>query len=395
MRYALKVFSPEAGIHELAIEAASPTAAAEAARRQGLTVLSSRSAALRTSFFSRQAAFPLLLFSHQLLSLLEAGLTLVESLEALAAQDAHDESRNILDGLLAGLREGRRFADVLETRSNLFPPFYVAAIRAGEGSGGLVETLRRFVAYQTQIDAVRKKLVSAMIYPLLLLFVGALVTTFLLGYVVPRFARIYEERAGDLPWLSQLLFEWGGWIGRHGLLASAIAAGGIGFVAWWGTRSGTRAWLLARAWSLPLIGERLRLHQLGRCYRTLGMLLRGGLPMVPAAELVGGLLSPSLRPALESAILRLREGQSISSAFGQGELVTPVTRRLIQVGERTGDMGAMMERAAAFCEDENARWVDVFARIFEPALMALIGAVVGGIVILLYLPIFELAGSLK
>lgn len=395
MRYALKVFSPEAGVHELAIEAASMAAAAEVARRQGLTVLSSRNAGRRSSPFHRRTTFPLLLFSQQLLSLLEAGLTLVESLEALAAQETHDEARNTLDGLLSGLREGRRFADVLETRSDLFPPFYVAAIRAGEGSGGLIETLRRYVAYQMQIESVRKKLVSAMIYPLLLLAVGALVTVFLLGYVVPRFARIYAERAGDLPWLSQLLFEWGGWIGRHGLLASTIVAAGLAAAAWWGTRPGSRAWLLATVWNLPLIGERLRLHQLGRCYRTLGMLLRGGLPMVPAAELVGGLLSPSLRPALEVAILRLREGLSISSAFGEGDLVTPVTRRLIQVGERTGDMGAMMERAAAFCEEENARWVDVFARIFEPVLMALIGVVVGGIVILLYLPIFELAGSLK
>ena len=157
----------------------------------------------------------------------------------------------------------------------------------------------------------------------------------------------------------------------------------------------TRAWLTRMAWRTPAIGERLRTFQLTRFYRSLGMLLSGGIPIVSALDMVAGLLSVNLRMGASVAMESLRRGESISNAFAAGELTTPVASRLLRVGEKSGRMGEMMDRIAIFHDEEMARWVDWFTRLFEPLLMVFIGLTIGLIVVLLYMPIFELAGSIQ
>ena len=150
-----------------------------------------------------------------------------------------------------------------------------------------------------------------------------------------------------------------------------------------------------RAWQLPALGNRMRIYQLARFYRTLGMLLRGGIPVSQALGMVMDLLHPALRAQMRLAAAAISEGRSVSYAMETHALTTPVTARMLRVGERSGRMGEMMERAAAFYDDEIARWVDWFTRLFEPLLMAFIGMVIGLIVVLMYLPIFELAGAVQ
>ncbi len=400
MQFRLKVYSESAGVLDWRIDAASAAEASRKADERGYLVLSVSGAGWKGVFpaaisLRRRERFALLLFSQQLLALLEAGLVLVEAIEALSENEPDAQARAVMRQLLDQLYSGRTFSDAMAMQPEHFPPFYIAALRASERSGGMTESLRRHIAYQGQIETVRKKVVSAMIYPAVLLAVGALVTLFLLGYVVPRFSHIYAERSTDLPFLSLALMRWGKLVGAHGgklLFAFALA---VPAAAWLATREPVRRWLGARLWALPLIGERMRVYQLARLYRTLGMLLGGGTPIMGALGLVPGLLSPLLRPRLESAVLAIREGQSISIAMHAAGLTTPVGHRMLQVGERTGQMGEMMERVAAFYDDEVSRWVDVFTKVFEPALMALIGVMVGGIVILMYLPIFELVGTIQ
>jgi general secretion pathway protein F len=150
-----------------------------------------------------------------------------------------------------------------------------------------------------------------------------------------------------------------------------------------------------RAWRIPAIGARMRIYQLARFYRTLGMLLRGGIPVTQALEMVIDLLHPALRVQLRQAGQSIKEGRSVSFAMQTHRLTTPVAARMLRVGERAGRMGEMMERAASFYDEEMARWVDWFTRLFEPLLMAFIGVIIGLIVVLMYLPIFELAGSIQ
>jgi general secretion pathway protein F len=139
----------------------------------------------------------------------------------------------------------------------------------------------------------------------------------------------------------------------------------------------------------------MHVYQLARFYRTLAMLIKGGIPIVSALEMVSGLLQPVLRAKLKLASLAISEGQTISRAMEAQELTTPVALRMLRVGERTGNVGEMMERIAAFYDEEMARWLEWFTKLFEPILMALIGLVIGVIVILMYMPVFDLAGNIQ
>ncbi|MBL8534298.1 MAG: type II secretion system F family protein [Betaproteobacteria bacterium] len=396
MRYRVKAMKSGQGVVSLELDARDLAEARTQAVGRGYTVLSVQGGArMRLPSLARKARFPLLLFTQELLALLQSGISLVEALETLEEKESKAETRSALKRLLSALYEGKPFSSALQLEPAAFPELYVATVRASERTGGLPEALTRYVAYQSQLDVVRKKLVSASIYPLILMGVGGLVALFLLGYVVPRFSHVYEEMGDDIPFMSRLLMEWGQLIKSNGVLVGlAFLAGGAGLV-WWLFQPGSRARILRAFRRIPSMGERLRVYQLARFYRTLGMLLAGGIAIVPAMQMVSGLLDAELRVRLERASRLIREGQPISVSMESTGLVTPVSLRLLRVGERSGQMGEMMERIAAFHDEEMARWVEWFTKIFEPLLMAFIGVVIGGIVVLMYLPIFELAGSIQ
>lgn len=393
MRFRVKALQPGVGVTALTVEALDAAEATARLQREGAKVLSI--VAERSSWLTtRRTHFPLLLFTQELIALLDAGLTLTEALETLAEKEHRAESRQLIERLLATMREGRPFSAALAV-GGAFPPLYVATVRAAESTGDLSPALTRYVGYQNQIDTVKKKVMSASIYPLLLIGVGTLVIAFLLGYVVPRFASVYADAGRDLPWMSRALLSWGEAVQAHG---SWIALGAVALLAGLGValaQPATRSALTQLAWRTPAIGEHLRTFELARFYRSLGMLLSGGIPIVAALGMVSGLLSARLASGAAITIEALRRGESISSAFARGELTTPVAARLLRVGEKSGHMGEMMDRIAIFHDEEMARWVDWFTRLFEPLLMVFIGLTIGVIVVLLYMPIFELAGSIQ
>ncbi len=152
---------------------------------------------------------------------------------------------------------------------------------------------------------------------------------------------------------------------------------------------------MERITRIPALGRQLHVYQLARLYRTVGMLLRGGTPAPAAMQMSEGLLGAALRPALARALREVREGQSLAASLERNGLTTSVAARMLRVGERSGNMGEMMERIAAFYDDELARTIDVLTRLIEPLLMAGIGLMIGLIVVLMYFPIFELAGALQ
>jgi general secretion pathway protein F len=395
MRFEVKAVKSGGAVVSLSLDARDDRDADQQARSQGYLVLGVRRAGslgLPAAFGA--ARFPLVLFTQELLALLRSGISLVEALETLNEKESKAGTAAVLAGLLARLREGQSFSTALQSHPDAFPDLYVATVRASERTGSLPEALSRFVVYQTQLDVVKKHLVSASIYPVILMVVGGLVSLFLLGYVVPRFSHIYEDIGGDLPWLTRALMAWGAFVEAHGgLLLGTVIATLTGLVLWI-RRPAARQWISRQVMRIPALGERVRIYQLTRFYRTVGMLLMGGTPATQALAMVSGLLDQELRLRLDAALRRIREGQTMSASLdGQG-LTTPVALRMLRVGERTGMMGEMMERSATFHEEELQRWVERFTRTFEPLLMALIGVVIGGIVLLMYFPIFELAGSI-
>lgn len=343
----------------------------------------------------RNQKFPLILFSQELLALLEAGLNLVEAIETLAVKDDRNDGKSILDNLLQSLYQGHTFSASLEQQPQAFPMLFVATVKASEKTGDLPQALSRYVAYELQIGQLKKKIISASIYPILLMSVGGLVILFLLGFVVPKFSRIYEGTGGELPFLSQVLLAWGVFLENHGtvMLMATIALLISIFVGF--SQPAARKWLAQQLWKIPALGDRLRIYQLARFYRTLGMLLKGGTPILLALQSVSGLLDSALQNSMKRASAAINEGLPISEALDKTGLTTPVALRMLAVGERGGNIGDMMERIASFYDDELSRWIDWFTRLFEPILMLMIGLVIGVVVLLLYMPIFELAGNIQ
>lgn len=395
MKFELKVAQGDA-ISLLALEASNAVQARSLAESQGFSVLNVKgaSAALFSVKFSKPK-FNLTLFSQELLALLESGLSLIEAIEALAEKEQQAEAKAVFNQVIPALYEGLPLSAALEKSPEVFPPLYIALIRASERTGDMAQALGRHVTYQAQIDVVRKKIVTASIYPVLLMVVGGLVVLFLLGYVVPKFSTIYESTGADLPWMSQLLLSWGQLLQTRGIEVLTIFLASIGLLVFMLSRASVRSAMMAQFWKIPALGEALRIYQLARFYRTLGMLLQGGIPLVTAMEMVSSLLQPLLRSQLAQVMLAVREGKPMSAAMEQYGMTTPISIRMLRVAERTGQMGDMMGRIGAFYDEEIARTVEWFTKLLEPILMMVIGLIVGLVVVLMYMPIFELAGNIQ
>ena len=399
MQFNVKAVDGGHRIVQLVVDAGTHETARQSAESQGLRVLALAPAggwlSAAGAALTRRREFPLLLFSQELATLINAGLSLVTALESLAEKEQEPATRKVLTGLVRLLYEGKSFSTALAQEPDIFPDLYVALVQSSEKTGAVSSGLARYVAYRTRIDLLTQKIVGASVYPLLLLVVGAGVLLFLLGYVVPRFATVFGELGTRLPWISRAMLHVGRMIHDHaGGLALAVAtvvAVAIGLSQVIAVRKAV-AGVIA---GLPGIRERVFLYQVTRLYRSLGILLQSGIPILAATAMVRGLIGARMAALLDLAAQRIREGQPLSVALEQYQLSTPVAQRMLHAGEQAGNLGAMMERTADFYDDEMGRWIEWFVRLFEPLLMVFVGAVIGVVVVLMYLPIFELASSIE
>lgn len=395
MRFSLQVLHPDGRLSQLEVDAPDAGQAKQLARVGGVAIISATEISGTGKLFQKRRRFPIVLFCQELLALLRAGLSIVEGIETLAEKESNGESRQILLGLQTELRQGRGFSMALAAFPEHFPALLVATVKASEQTGDLEHSIARFIAYELQIDQVRKKVVSASIYPLLLIVIGGLVTLFLLAYVVPRFSSVYQDAGKEMPALSGALIVVGNFLSAYWLpLALAVAGLVIGLMHAW-RKGWITSLLLQLSQRLPALNEMLLVFSLARCYRTMGMLLSGGIPLPAAMEMVSGLVASNMRDNLATARERVSEGIPFSVAAEACGLVTPVATRLLRVGEKGGNLGEMMERIAAFYDEDIQRWTDYMTKLIEPLLMAVIGIVIGGIVVLLYLPVFDLAAGVQ
>jgi general secretion pathway protein F len=393
MQFSIKALKGGQDVVSCVIDAVD---AADAQRQMALRDLRIITAVpVRRMQLRRPERLDVTVFSQQLVSLLDAGLSLVESLEALAGRDLHPGEQRVLARVLSRLYEGQTLATAFAEHPGTFPQLFVASVRASEKTGALQEALRRYIAYAERADALRKAAVNACIYPAVLLGAGLLVTLFLLGYVVPRFSSIYEDVGTELPLASRALLSWGRFIDAHAGPVMLGIVGGLAALVYVGSLRETRAKVGEWIARVPAVGRQLHVYELARLYRMTGMLLRGGMPAVVALQMAGGLLRSGSQTACATATREVREGQSIAEAMERNGLTTAVAARMLRVGESSGNMGEMMERIAAFCDDELARWIALATRLIEPLLMTVIGLVIGIIVVLMYFPIFQLAGSIR
>ena len=399
MRYQVRAADAGNRLTTVVLDAAD----AADARRQALrlqllpvSVTAQRQGGLRRA----GGGFQLGLFAQELQMLLEAGLPLAEAIEGLAERQTAGQGQAVCAALAVALRNGDRLSAAMARQGELFPPLFVGIVRAAERTSSLAPALARYGAYDAHLRLLRERLASAAIYPAILLLAGGAVTLFLLTYVVPRFADVYAAGDRPLPAVSQALMTLGTALSGRGhwvLLAVGLALALIVAAAARRRREGAAlalAWLRSLAW-LPGVAPRLATLERARLYRTLGLLLEGGLTVRDALGLAEGVLGPGRAAALAAVQRQVLGGQPLSAGLQQAGLSTPLAQRLLQVGERSGRLGAMLERAAQFHEHETALWVDRFSKVFGPLLMVLISLVVGGVVVALYIPIFDLVGSLR
>ena len=396
MQYRARVVDARQHMVTVSVDAVDADDARNQLLAQGLRLVSMSPVARAFDLgFKGAPKFPLALFAQELLALLQAGLGVMESVDALLEKEGAAATRTVLERLAADLRSGHRLSVALRHQPTAFSALFVGMIAAAERTSNLPEALERFIDFHHRMDAVRAKVVSASVYPAILVVVGGLVTVFLVAYVVPKFALVYQGTGRPLPWASQWMIAWGRFAAAHALVLCCGALSAVGAAAF-GLARARRTGALGR-WvrRLPWVGERLRTMELSRIYLTLGLLLEGGMAVHQALQLLSTTVKGDVRERLVLVRTRVSEGQTLSSAFEAHGLAMPVVMRLLKVGEQSGQLGAMLRRAALFHEGETSRWIDRFTRAFEPALMAVIGVVIGLIVLLLYMPIFDLAGSFQ
>jgi general secretion pathway protein F len=368
------------------------------AERLGYTVLSCRSTGFAfNALFDRTsrpgAKVDVIVFIEQLRDLLLAGLSVIEALDALR-RGAKGDSARVIEQLERELQTGKTLSEAL-ARSPVFPPLLVALVRSAELTSDLPQTLGRFLEHELRVAEVRHRLVSASIYPLLLMGVGMLVLVFLLCYVMPRFARVFEGMTGQLPWSAQAMVAWSHLLKDHTPVllgvASVIATTLLVMIS----SPSLRARFMQRLWSWSPLRSRMRTHFLARWYRATGMLVAGGIPFPEALRLSNMLLPLGLQPAGRQVELAVRDGLTPSAAHTRAGMATPVAEQLMIAGERTGDLGAVLTRIAQFHESEVSRTLERTMRAAEPLVMVFIGLGVGIVVVLMYMPIFELASAIQ
>ena len=393
MEIQLEVLGVDDQRRELKVSADSTAHAIRQATERGLRVLSvvenQPEAPVRVG-----ARFDALLFSQELIALLEAGLNVSAAIAVLKKKAIRPGDRRVIEALLLDIEQGKTLSEAMARFPQHFPTVYIATVKANEASGSIASALTRYVSYQSIVDALKRRVVTASIYPLVLLAVGAAVSLFLIGYVVPKFSAVYDSSGRDIPLLSEILIAIGGWINRNSLLFFALALSLMTCAVYMAVNVEIRGRAMQYVVALPGVRSRAREFRLARLYRTIGLLVSSGVSLPKAIEMSQSLMIGAEQTALRNVRRALDEGKPLSVALRSQNLSTPIADSLLSVGEQGGRLGEMLERTARFHDEEFARRIDMSTRLIEPALMIVIGLVIGSIVVLMYMPIFDLAGSL-
>jgi general secretion pathway protein F len=302
---------------------------------------------------------------------------------------------SIVAQLHARVREGLPLSAALAQHPAIFPNVLCESLRAAERTSDYGPALERFVRYRRLTREVREKLVAASIYPIILLGVSTLVLLFLVGYVVPRFADVYADMGDKLPAASRVLLWIGSGISAQPWLAAAGLAAFVVLVITAARSAAFRSACMGLLQRIPRLREIMSAAEFARLYRTLALLLHGGIPMIASLQVARGLLPSQLARRLDESRRAISEGRSFSESMQAQGLSTAVADRFFRVGEGSGKLAEMIDRAADFHEDEVARGADWLGRIIGPFLMLIMGVVIGGVVVLMYMPIFSLAEAIQ
>jgi len=335
-----------------------------------------------------------LVFNQQLLTLLKAGLPILGSLDLLIKRQKDSHFRSLLQNVRERVKGGEMLSEAFAAQ-HIFPRIYTTTLMAGEKSGNMDEVLTRYIGFQRLALTFKKKLVVSLVYPALLITVVTCMLIFLVTYVVPQLAKLYEDLNAQLPAITLFMLN----IGTH---AQRYApAGVIGIIVivillWRWKASDRGAETIDRALlSLPLVGDILLKHQVATFSRMLSTLLAGGMPLVPCLETAGASMSSrKILLGVQEAVVRVREGQTLAKSLEEQEMFPELSVEMIEVGESTGALPSMLNSVAEFYEEDVQTALGAAMALIEPLILIFMAVVVGGILISLYLPIFSLGSNI-
>ena len=338
----------------------------------------------------------LALLTRQFATLVRAGLTLEECLNALIEQTDKPRARHVLAGVRGRMIEGQSLARSMASFPQAFPDIYRVMIDAGEQSGKLVEVLERLADYTENRQSLRQSVTLAFIYPVLVTVVAISVVTLLLMYVVPQVTRVFANTGQTLPLVTRILIGISDAARAGGLIGLiAVAVGVIALIAALRNPAIRHRWHLTML-RLPIVGRIVRGINAARFADTLGILTASGIPLLPALQSAVPVVNNlPMRGAVEEALKQVREGGSLSRALGKTKLFPPLVVHLIASGEASGRLDAMLARAAEAQSRELQNWVRALTSLLEPVLILVMGAIVLFIVIAILLPIFEMNQLIK
>ncbi len=344
----------------------------------------------------RVASREFLVFNQELATLLKAGMPLVQSLDILRQRVSSPVFKAVLDDVYERVRAGSALSEAFEAHQGMFPGVYTASLLAGEKSGNLEQVLRRYVSYVKVVSSVRRKTISALVYPAILVALSLVVVTVIVVKVVPEFGNFYNQFGKELPMSTRFIVALSEFVTTYFLFI--IAGIGIAAVSFW-------AWLrdpmqkrrLDRALlRVPMLGPIAQKFSTSQGARTLATLLGGGIPLVNALEVTSRSLSNQHMAAqLTTAAQQVREGRSLAATLQDSGSFPDVAIKMVEVGESTGALQEMLNSLADFYDEEIDTNLGRFVTIIEPALLVIMGIVIAGLLLSLYLPLFNLSSALS
>jgi type IV pilus assembly protein PilC len=339
----------------------------------------------------RVKAREFIVFNQELATLLKAGMPVVQSLDILRQRVENSVLKSVLDDVHDRVRSGAALSDAFEAHGDLFPGVYTASLLAGEKSGSLEEVLRRYVAYSRVIDTVRRKTLSALIYPAILLALSLIVVLIIVLRVVPEFGDFYEGLGAELPLSTRVIVATSEAL-RQNLLAIVILVVGGAALGWaWLRQSGSRAALDRVLLEIPGVGGIARRFATSQLARTLSTLLRGGIPLVTALDVAARSIGNRyFSQQLATVSREVREGQPLSTTLSRRGIFPPVAVKMVEVGESTGALQEMLTSVADFFDEEIETALLRFMTLVEPLLLVIMGIVIAGLLLALYMPLIQL-----
>ena len=397
--FTCKLGSADGRIFEKELESANPEMLRQSLEDQGFFVFAVKKRSLQFLWDkgiarSRVGNKELITLNQELLVLLKAGLPITQALDTILERIDSGRLADILKDVREDIKGGRSLSEALMKFPRAFPQLYVASIMAGERTGDLPLTIKRFNLYLKKSEVMKKKLIGALVYPGILVTVAAIAITVLLVYVVPTFSQVYSDAGSALPVPTQMLISFTGFLRRFFLVFVGLSFGAMALFRSWAITEKGRYIIDSYKLKLPMVGEMWRKYALTSFTRTLATVIGSGIPIVESLKMVVGTLNNViLERKMLTAVTRVEEGTRLSVALEGEHLMPPLAIRMLSVGETIGSLEEMLVEISEYFEEELEERLGVLATAIEPAIMIVMGLVIGVIIITMYLPVFKIAGT--